>query len=143
MSRVKISALNDAFRNTFEGGQLIITASVSALPPVLVSEALQRVRTFNGFTPDNDPHGEHDFGSFEVAKPQVLMEDRLLRQVHDMEFGRSRRSGAHHSSVDRHACRRLLNRHIGRFLREAATFLTKIARARSYPHAFVLQSFKG
>jgi hypothetical protein len=28
---------------------------------------IRRVATYSDFTPDNDPHGEHDFGSFEVA----------------------------------------------------------------------------
>ena len=26
---------------------------------------LEKVQTFDSFTEDNDPHGEHDFGSFE------------------------------------------------------------------------------
>jgi hypothetical protein len=65
MSRIR--ELNDAFRITFEGGRVLITAGVSALPPVLAAEVLQRVRTFSDFTPDNDPYGEHDFGRFEVA----------------------------------------------------------------------------
>jgi hypothetical protein len=65
MSRIR--ELNDAFRTTCEGGQVLITASVSALPPILVAEVLQKVRTFTDFTPDNDPYGEHDFGSFELA----------------------------------------------------------------------------
>ena len=65
MSRVR--ELNDAFRTTFEGGRVLITAGVGALPPILACEALQKVRTFTDFTPDNDPYGEHDFGSFELA----------------------------------------------------------------------------
>jgi hypothetical protein len=67
-----IAALNDTFRNTFEGGRALITASVSALPPVLVAEVLERVRTFTDFTLDNDPYGEHDFGSFELAAHKFL-----------------------------------------------------------------------
>jgi hypothetical protein len=67
MSRATIAALNDSFRRTLEGGRVLITASVSALPPVLVAEVLERVRTFSDFTSDNDPYGEHDFGSFELA----------------------------------------------------------------------------
>ena len=67
MSRATIAALNDAFRRTFQGGRVLITASVSALPPILAAEVLERVRTFTDFTPDNDPYGEHDFGSFELA----------------------------------------------------------------------------
>ena len=27
---------------------------------------LQKVRTFDNFTEDNDPHGEHDFGALEI-----------------------------------------------------------------------------
>ena len=55
MSRVR--ELNDAFRTTFEGGRVLITAGVGALPPILACEALQKVRTFHDFTPDNDPYG--------------------------------------------------------------------------------------
>ena len=66
MSRVQ--ELNDAFRSTFEGGRVLITAGVSALPPVLVAQVLQKVRTYADFTPDSDPYGEHDFGSFELAR---------------------------------------------------------------------------
>jgi Protein of unknown function (DUF3768) len=65
MSRVQ--ELNDAFREAFEGGRVLITAGVSALSPILGCEVLQRVRTFSDFTPDNDPYGEHDFGRLEVA----------------------------------------------------------------------------
>ena len=70
MSRVK--ELNDAFRTTFEGGRVRITASVGALPPILACEVLQKVRTFTDFTPDNDPHGEHDFGRFELAGREFI-----------------------------------------------------------------------
>ena len=65
MSRIR--ELNDAFRTTFEGGRVLITAGVGALPPILACEALERVRTFNSFAPDNDPHGEHDYGRFQVG----------------------------------------------------------------------------
>jgi hypothetical protein len=67
MSRAMVAALNDTFRKTFEGGRVLITAGVSALPPILTAEVLARVRTFSDFTPDNDPYGEHDRGSFELA----------------------------------------------------------------------------
>ena len=50
MSRQRIAALNDAFRGTFEGGRVLITASVSALPPILAAEVLERVRTFRAFS---------------------------------------------------------------------------------------------
>ena len=70
MSRVR--ELSDTFRTTFEGGRVLITAGVGALSPILACEALQKVRTFNDFTPDNDPYGEHDFGGFELAGRKFL-----------------------------------------------------------------------
>jgi len=59
-----IQELNDAFRRTGDGGRIIFTAGVSALGVVFSHQALALVRRFEDFTPDNDPHGEHDFGSF-------------------------------------------------------------------------------
>lgn len=63
----RIRALNDAFRASFEGGQVVMTASVDCLPSDVKAMAIRKVATFAKFTADNDPHGEHDFGSFELA----------------------------------------------------------------------------
>lgn len=63
----RIAALNDAFRTTFRGGQVIMTASVNELPDCVKAAALQMVAAFQNFTASNDPHGEHDFGSFELV----------------------------------------------------------------------------
>ena len=63
----KIRVLNDNFRSTFIGGRLLLTSGVSELPIDVKAKALLLVKTFKDFTKDNDPHGEHDFGSFEVA----------------------------------------------------------------------------
>jgi hypothetical protein len=60
----QIQLLNDTFRTTFTGGTVVLTAGIQALPDDTRSGILQAVRTFNNFTPDNDPHLEHDFGSF-------------------------------------------------------------------------------
>jgi Protein of unknown function (DUF3768) len=72
MSRATIAALNDTFRKTFEGGRVLITAGVGALPPILAAEVLERVRTFSDFTPANDPYDEHDFGGFALAVRKFL-----------------------------------------------------------------------
>ena len=61
----RIRELNDAFRKTFSGGKVVMTASVAALPDMVRANALLEVTRFDQFTPDNDPHGEHDFGAFE------------------------------------------------------------------------------
>ena len=59
----RIRALNDAFRRTFVGGMVMITAGVEAMPVDQRRSLLQKVRAFDAFTDDNDPHGEHDFGA--------------------------------------------------------------------------------
>jgi hypothetical protein len=62
-----VRVLNDNFRSTFIGGQVVMTHGVSELPMDVKAEALLAVRSFSNFTGDNDPYGEHDFGSFEIA----------------------------------------------------------------------------
>jgi Protein of unknown function (DUF3768) len=62
-----IADLNDAFRTSLAGGRVMVTSGVAALGQRTQAEALGAVRTFNAFTPDNDPYGEHDFGAFKVA----------------------------------------------------------------------------
>jgi hypothetical protein len=65
---MRVSAsLNDAFRRTFSGGRVTLTSGVDALPDLIKAQAQQLVRVFDYFNEDNDPHGEHDFGSFEIA----------------------------------------------------------------------------
>ena len=44
-----------------------MTAGVNELALDIKAKALLIVRAFSEFGEDNDPHGEHDFGSFEVA----------------------------------------------------------------------------
>ena len=59
-----IRELNDAFRQTGEGGRTMFTAGVDAEGLPFVVQVVLKVRAFNDFTEANDPHGEHDFGSF-------------------------------------------------------------------------------
>ena len=58
----RVRRLNDAFRRTFVGGVVVVTAGVEALPRERRGWLLAKVRKFDAFTEDNDPHGEHDFG---------------------------------------------------------------------------------
>jgi Protein of unknown function (DUF3768) len=59
----RIRALNDDFRRTFVGGLVMITAGVEAMPAEQRRSVLAKVRAFDAFTEDNDPHREHDFGA--------------------------------------------------------------------------------
>jgi hypothetical protein len=68
MATNRIRELNDAFRATLAGGRVTLTAGVNALPLEVKMSVIGRVMTFSEFTPDNDPHEEHDFGSFDLAE---------------------------------------------------------------------------
>jgi hypothetical protein len=62
----RIRLLNDNFRTTLVGGRMFMTAGVNALPVDTKARVLLGVQSFDKFTEDNDPHHEHDFGSFEI-----------------------------------------------------------------------------
>lgn len=63
----RIRALNDAFRRSFVGGQVVETPGVVELAEVDRIALLLAVRRFDRFDAGNDPYGEHDFGSVEVG----------------------------------------------------------------------------
>ena len=48
------------------GRDVYLTAGVAALPAEIQTEAIWRVKTFDAFNEDNDPHAEHDFGAFDI-----------------------------------------------------------------------------
>jgi hypothetical protein len=45
---------------------VVVTAGVHALPDERKAQVIETVRTFDAFDSGNDPHGEHDFCSFEI-----------------------------------------------------------------------------
>lgn len=49
-----------------------MTAGIAALSTPEQAAIVGAVRAFNAFSPDNDPHGEHDFGSVEHDGETVL-----------------------------------------------------------------------
>ena len=62
----RIRLLNDNFRSTYVGGRVVMTQGVNALPLDTKARIVLAVQSFDKFTADNDPHREHDFGSFEI-----------------------------------------------------------------------------
>jgi hypothetical protein len=91
-STARIRELNDAFRKTFAGGKMVMSASVAALPEMVKASALVKVAEFTDFTLEDDPHGEHDFLSFEHCNRTFFLEMRLLQHGHGCWFRRSGRS---------------------------------------------------
>ena len=84
-SSARIRVLNDNFRSTFIGGQVVLTAGVADLPLDVKAHVLIQVQTFAEFNADNDPHGEHDFGSLEVAGDKFFW--NIDYYDSDMTFG--------------------------------------------------------
>jgi hypothetical protein len=70
----RIRELNDVVRaeGPAGAGQWALTRGVQALGEALVFRAIGEVRAFDRFDEDNDPHGEHDFGSFTLCGERLL-----------------------------------------------------------------------
>lgn len=63
----RIRALNDALRRgACANGQIVVTSGVHERGEAFVARVVEAVTQFDAFTPDNDPHLEHDFGGFDV-----------------------------------------------------------------------------
>ena len=68
----RIRALNDALRRSLAGGVLMMTAGVIALGREKQRAILDAVAAFDSFEADNDPYGEHDFGTLQVEGERLL-----------------------------------------------------------------------
>jgi hypothetical protein len=69
-SAEKIRMLNDQFRSQLRGGRVVMTAGIVGRPDA--RQILARVVYFRDFSPENDPHGEHDFGAFDQAGAKIF-----------------------------------------------------------------------
>lgn len=67
-----IQLINDNFRKTFQGGKVVLTRGIRALPKMEIAEIMLKVSKFNDFTVSNDPYEEHDYGSFEYRGKQII-----------------------------------------------------------------------
>ena len=80
-----IRRLNDLLRTTFLTGQVLVTQGVQALDQADRDAILAKVRAFDAFSPDNDPHGEHDFGNFDHGGTRIFW--KIDYYAPDMEHG--------------------------------------------------------
>ncbi len=68
-----IRRLNDNFRSRRPTtGKVMITAGIQALGKEAVATICRTVAEFDDFTPDNDPHKEHDFGAFDFEGRRIF-----------------------------------------------------------------------
>jgi hypothetical protein len=66
-----IAALNDACRAE-PGAGWMLTSGVQALGEAELAQAVAAIQGFSAFCEDNDPHGERDFGAFEVGAQRLF-----------------------------------------------------------------------
>jgi hypothetical protein len=62
----RIRELNEAFRQTFIGGRVLVTPAVRSLSLENNASLLERVRSFTDFEAGDDPYREHDFGAIDI-----------------------------------------------------------------------------
>ena len=68
----RIRELNDELRQHLLGGGAVMTPGVAALGPEAVARIVQTIAVFDDFCRANDPHEEHDFGSFEAEGETIF-----------------------------------------------------------------------
>ncbi len=67
-----IATLNDNFRKSFIGGQVLLTAGIAAMSSEDKANIISMVQNFNDFTPSNDVYGEHDFLSIDYKGNKIF-----------------------------------------------------------------------
>ena len=91
---LKIAILNDACRQyvmmPISGKpevpcQIYMTRGVMSLSPEDQIIIAAKVRDYNDFTEDNDPHGEHDFGAFNHNGQKIFWKIDYYDQ--DVKYG--------------------------------------------------------
>ncbi|WJI79427.1 MULTISPECIES: DUF3768 domain-containing protein [unclassified Mesorhizobium] len=68
----KTRSLNDDLRIHRIGGSIVITLGISALGPSTVRNIISAITAFDGFTPENDPYGEHDCAVMTASDIKII-----------------------------------------------------------------------
>lgn len=68
----RIRTWNDLLRQLHRGGDVLLSRGVASLDPAMQAKILKAVSTFDNFTEDNDPHGEHDCAILSVEGYRVM-----------------------------------------------------------------------
>ena len=78
----RIRMLNDELRQHLLSGGAVMTPGVAALGREAVQRIVQIIATYDDFCHANDPHGEHDFGTFDFDGASIMFKidyyDRTL-----------------------------------------------------------------
>jgi hypothetical protein len=86
-SAERVRQLNDAFRRSFIGGVVVVTAGFESLPAERRRVILAKIRAFDEFDEDNDPDGERDLGLVDVGGVRCLWKiDQYDKQMELMSL---------------------------------------------------------
>ena len=75
-----IRMLNDELRQNLSAGTALITAGVAALGQQAVERIVQTISVYDDFCNANDPHEEHDFGSFKAEGQTIFFKIDLYEE---------------------------------------------------------------
>lgn len=81
----QIAQLNDKLRTTGRGGSIYFTRTIVESTSISPAAIMQALASYDAFDPDNDPHGERDFGDIEVDGISVFW--KIDYYAPGMEFG--------------------------------------------------------
>jgi Protein of unknown function (DUF3768) len=69
---MRIRALNDDLRRHLIGGMAVMTPGIAALGQQAVARIVKTIEVYDDFCHANDPHEEHDFGSFDAEGHRIF-----------------------------------------------------------------------
>jgi hypothetical protein len=76
----RIRDLNDELRHKMTGGMAVMTPGIAALGGEAVERIVKTIAVFDDFCNANDPHQEHDFGSFEAEGHTIFFKIDLYEE---------------------------------------------------------------
>ncbi|MCQ2965635.1 MAG: DUF3768 domain-containing protein [Alphaproteobacteria bacterium] len=66
-----IKTLNDELRHKLPDGHVMLTRGIFSKSDEDLNAIMQKVIDFSDFNEENDPYGEHDFGSFDYKGDKI------------------------------------------------------------------------
>jgi len=72
MTQEKIRHLNDCLRKTGLNGKVMLTQGVQALGEEAILQIMILMQCYDDFPEENDPYGEHDFGSIKFDEKKLF-----------------------------------------------------------------------
>ncbi|MBZ9897275.1 DUF3768 domain-containing protein [Mesorhizobium sp. BR1-1-6] len=64
--------LNDDLRIRRLGGTIVVTSGIAALDPSTIRDIISAITSFDRFTSENDPYGEHDCAVMMIREIKII-----------------------------------------------------------------------